>query len=203
MVNEAATKMESPQAAFITMMMDRLHEIETKYDSLKMDVIDLRAENAAMREERDRLHLTPASNYTEFSDGARLVWRIDADPWQDGPQGKGYIWGPLDEAHKNAIIPWVPGPFILHVAGIRVREEIDQDINDVCVFAGFPGVTLTVQQFVDKITQWMNEPHLDGGTNFTKYIGVLNESKRKFVGICLPTADDHASGCMFLCIDGV
>ena len=179
------------------MMMDRLHEIESTCDALKMDVVELRAENAAMRKERDLLHLTPASNYTEFSDGVRFDWNLDRGAWQDGPQG---YHGPLDEEHENAYMPGVPNILCLNINGMHVHEidELDRMCN-LTIGIAHPDDTiphlLTVNQFVDRIVFWMNDLNEDGETNFTKHL----ESAKRFISLCLPTADDQVSGCMFVC----
>jgi hypothetical protein len=130
--------METPQAAYIAMEMDRIHAVEMQNDRLieRMAQLEKRVDDHV-----NELHLLPGSLYTEFSDGRVLSWMMPGDPEMvldaDAAQ-------PLDEAHWNAVV-------FTGATTIVLCEYANPALDDERMVVGRPGQHVTLRMLVDEL----------------------------------------------------
>lgn len=99
--------METPEAAFVSMVMERLAAVEKQNDELKNKVEILEAK---LETHENQIYLTPHSMYKDFNDGWSLNWELLKEPTmvderrivRDEITNDDFV--PLDEAHWNAIV---------------------------------------------------------------------------------------------------
>lgn len=149
---------ENPGAGFISMIMDRLHALETENDAIKKQVADLRKE---MEQHQQALHLT--RHFTAFSDGFAFYPGFTKDTDAMWPKtSKIGDDTDLDELHLDATATF--GPMQVHVQGACWHDTI---------LIGEPGelaARITVRQLLDAVNAWCSSPTDNGKTKADRYI---------------------------------
>jgi hypothetical protein len=145
--------METPSATFITMLMDRLHDLEIKNDRLEDQVKNLQTEQSQLRQEldnvltdRNRLYLTLHTQYNEYSDGTEFVWVL-GESVKIYDENESWYCDTEDKRYLDAIA---------FPSGIRIFVKIDEEKFDI--FVGERGVPLTVEVLIDTFNKWMLTP---------------------------------------------
>ena len=122
------TDMETPEAAFVTMIMERLREVEEHNAVLLRQHVLMQSSIQNMRDALLwTLHVVPVERYMKFSDDVGIVWRLG-----DAPCMK-KVWSnpvkPLDEPHDNATMFFGRKTLIFarrpaHVRGTEVYKSV-------------------------------------------------------------------------------
>jgi hypothetical protein len=105
MEQNPSASLETTEASFITMIMDRLHSLEADNDRLKRKV-ELLESNLDLRS--PPITLLSHTAFNDFSDGWGLSWEILKEPTMINERIEGDNTGdadlvPLDDAHWNAV----------------------------------------------------------------------------------------------------
>jgi hypothetical protein len=136
--------LETTEASFVTIIMDRLHALEADNDRLKQEVQLLRTD---LDTRAPPVTLLALSGFKDFSDGWSLSWKILEEPGmisdrtlQQFPQ----VAVPLDDAHWNAIA--------FPCATYIVIECIDYSMP-IETHVGKFGYPVTVRMLVTKLQE--------------------------------------------------
>lgn len=154
---------QTPQAAFVNMMMERLHALESLTDRQQHELRFLRT---ALDARAPAITVTPESKYTKFSDGKNMCWEIGEQPviFPNRSSFENELGDvemiPLDAAHQHAII--FTEPTIIRLA------LYDEAYSGPCLPAtdprltcyyrliGTAGIPVTLHQFVDSFHEWLD-----------------------------------------------
>lgn len=153
------TEFESTEASFITMIVDRLQNIEQKQDELVKENLSLKKRLGGLEAELDqrspKLFLTPHSKYTQFNDGYRLSYEIFQEPKMWVPKKQGdqifdHDYVPLDDEHWKAIM--LPDAVWLQAG------EVQPAGNKTRIQIGQPGQPLDLKTFVVEFEEKLRNP---------------------------------------------
>lgn len=141
--------METIQANYVNMIMDRLHHLEQENDQLKTTLEDLKS---LMDARLPPVYLLPHTKFKDFNDGFTFCWELFSEPTMyDERTPKQEVFEddfvPLDDIHWNAMI-FPSGTFI------KVGDYVDMQGREDRVFVGIAGKPVTVRMFVDEITEF-------------------------------------------------
>lgn len=154
--------MEDSQAAFVSMIMDRLHALERTCDLLTKDNVGLRTDLAQLQKS---LHLN--RDFTTFSDGISFspkftkgidqMWPDSDNSTENNPDDLG-----IDDLHLQATACY---------GGIQIHphEECWDDIIQVGE-AGIHDQRITVRQLIDAINAWCLSPSQSGKSKVDEYM---------------------------------
>lgn len=157
---------DTPQAAFVTMIVDRLQTLELLYDDLKRDNEFCQKKIAELSDEVNhrcpRLYLTAHSKFTVFNDGYGLSYEVLKEPkmidnrfQKEGRGDDDFV--PLDDDHWNAFV--LPNSVWLQVGSSRLGETCNRIIK-----VGRPDEPLTLRTFITEIHRKLLEPNDAGQT---------------------------------------
>lgn len=140
--------METPEAKFINMIMDRLHILEAENAKLKnqMEFLTRQLDHRV-----PEVHLTPQSNFTNCNDGFEIDWDMledDSVRMWDRPNYKSNEESDInliDENHLGAFM--INGEFEVHVG----------PLDDV-IRMGYPGENMTLKMFIADLHEALQKP---------------------------------------------
>ena len=138
--------MESTEARFVAMIIDRLHAVETENDRLKRLLEEL---NTRLEARCPAIYLTPHTKYTSFNDGWSFFWDLSKRPTmvderddKDDLEDEDFL--PLDDAHWDAVV--FPSE-----TWIQLGEWPDVPFSKKRFRVGRAGEPVTVRTMVDEI----------------------------------------------------
>lgn len=177
-------KMESCEARFVAMFMDRLQDLETQVTTLQGQNVTLTEELAAMQR---TLHLK--DDLFTFSDGYRLFLSFDdSNSTMESPDAccmKSFTELPLDAVHANATA-WYG----------KMKSDLSCCDVGQTVTVGGVHKRVTVTEFADAIQSWavawnerQTHPAIDASSMIYDYTGYQGWS----IGHC--DRQDHATVC--------
>ena len=133
--------MESAQAQFISMMVERMHALEEKVEALQQENARM---TQHMAEVKNSVHLQ--DDLMQFSDG----WSLDTQFWNPGRcqleyGGHQYLsYAPLDASHANATAFYGQVTFF-------------PDFSGTPLSIGQKGERTNVQQMLDGLDRWWQQ----------------------------------------------
>ena len=143
------TFMETTEAQFVVMLMDRLHDVEASNLRLQRSVgvmLDRESQRPPLfidltgQEDGER----GAPSFT-FSDGWTLFWDMETGPEMSADCTFGELTRPLDEAHSQAIF---------FVGPLRIRFTPAGQVPAHVVELGSQDTELRLQVLVDAVRAW-------------------------------------------------
>ena len=166
------TTVDSAEAAFVSMLMDRLQALELTVASLQTQI---ESNEAHIRQcpymTLEKLHLLSGEAYSTFSDGTRLEWLLGSTPKiQSFRRSIGIFQDsrPIENPYEEAIM--LSGYLYINQNPAWVDEWGQSSIQ-----VGGEGIT-TFGEFYRELNKWINGGHEYGRAVTTlqgkKYIGL-------------------------------
>lgn len=140
--------METPGAAFLTMIMDRLQTVEEQNTQMKRVIEELQPIRDALL---FTLHVRPGDKYKTFSDGMAIIWRIGDVPtmsWH--PRDFYYPGTPLDDVHENATMFFGMKTLVFMTHEHYIEKKLSISI-------GQSGIKTTFGSFFRQVNNIVNE----------------------------------------------
>jgi len=151
--------MESAEASFVNMVMERLHDVELHLEKVEQQNDELKAQITCLEEQLDQrvppLTLSADSGYTDFSDGYIFQWHSMMQDPKMSDERSIFRAVPLDEAHWNAVA--FPGPVTIEIVHIKDLGKILRTIPKRFEI-GQLGEPVTVRQLLTEFHRWMVQP---------------------------------------------
>ena len=139
--------MESTEAKFISMIMDRLTCVELENDRLKMMITE---QNIKLEQRCPSIYLTPYTKYTTFNDGWSFYWDLMKQPTILDEKNHNNMdvsdddFVSLDDKHWNAVV--FPCETFVQLDG---WEDIPMSKRRLLL--GHAGEPVTVRMMVEEI----------------------------------------------------